>query len=347
MIKRWFTGLLGMICGMLLVFIATTSGTVKAQSTTCELVNNQDQMPVYFAPVNAPSQLKDILPQGTPYTMIGTSNGFFWITYGEGEYGWIDFHMRINGICDAFQPTDSDNSNDIPLTEFPTLCFYSISETLMGYTDSSLTQQHPGFGLYDPGTYAVVSITDDAIELEGATDMSGGFVEANRGLLTGHCSGTRQLATALDNARVWTQPDATAGDVITTLPIGAQVGVLSDPIVGNVQTDVVGDWVQVVRGDVVGWVWVERLTFGRTFTTAQAADAQAVVGDNTRIWTQPDAKQGSILTALPAGTQVAITGDPVTGFIQLDTDLEGDWYPIQVGGTTGWIYEGRLTFLGE
>ncbi len=77
MIKQWITGITGLVCGGLLVLMVSTSGTVQAQSNTCDLINNQEQMRVFFAPMVADSQIKDILPKETPYTMTGRTDSFF------------------------------------------------------------------------------------------------------------------------------------------------------------------------------------------------------------------------------------------------------------------------------
>jgi hypothetical protein len=342
LIKQWIIGITGLISGGLLVLTFANVGITQAQSPSCELVNNQQQMNVFFAPLYAESQIKDILPKDTPYTMIGRTESFFRIEYNEGEIGWIDLHTRIlNGTC---LEIDNEPPLDIALSDFPTVCFYTITEELIGYSDRQLTQQHGGHGIRKPGAYAVVSISNTAVELMGSSAMSGGYIEANHGTYWGHCSGTLQLATALDNTRVWTQPDAVAGEVITTLDIGTQVGVLGDAVIGNIQADVQGDWFQITKGTTLGWVWVDRLKVGRTFTTQQSPISTAKATENARLWTQPDVNTGQIITILMAGSDIKIIGNATSGVIQLDSQLEGLWYPAQQGGTTGWLYEGRLSF---
>jgi len=344
MIKQWITGITGLLCGGLLVLMFANMGTVHAQSNACELINNQDQMQVFFAPMMADSQLKDTLPKDTPYTMTGRTESFFRIEYNDGEQGWIDLQTRIlNGTCPAI---DNELPLDIALSDFPSVCFYTITQDLNGYSDPDLTQQHPGFGIRHAGAYAVTSITNTAIGLMGSSAMSGGYIEANKGSLWGHCSGTLQLASALDNARVWTQPDALTGEVIMTLDTGTQVGVLGDVIIGNIQAGITGDWVQITLRDILGWVWIERLDFDRTFTTPQPALAQATVLDNARLWSLPDVNTGELITTLILGSEVNVIGDSATGEIQFNNDLQGIWYPVQQGGNTGWVYEGRLDFGG-
>ena len=322
------------------MFGFATTHIVQAQTTSCELVNNQEQMQVFFAPMYDNSHIKDILPKDASYKMTGFTESYFRIEYNDGQIGWIDLHTRIlNGTCPQFS---HELPLDIALSDFPTVCFYTTREELIGYSDPGLTQQHGGRGILKAGAYAVVSISDTAIGLMGTSAMSGGYAEANRGTFWGHCNGTLRLATTLENARVWTQPNALTGEVIKALDAGTQVGVLGDPVAGNIQEDLIGDWYQITQGSTLGWVWVERLEFGRTFTTPQPVLSKATVLDNTRLWTQPDVKTGQIITTLMTGSDVNIIGEAITGSIQLDSDLQGTWYPIQQGGTTGWVYEGRL-----
>lgn len=344
MFKQWITGLMGLLCGMMLIY--GFASPTQAQSVTCNLINYQDAMIVFFAPVHAHAQIKETLGKNEPYVMVGASGGFFEIEYDGGEHGWIDYHTRImNGGC---TPYIDNPSPALPLSDFPTVCTYTITETLTGYSDRELTQVHGGFGSYPAGTYAVVVLHENAIELEGSGDMSGGYVEANRGTLNGHCDGTLQLATVLDNARLWTEPDVITGEIISTLNIGTEVGIISEPVRGRLQyaSDLMGDWVEVRTGSTVtGWIWIERLELGKPFTAPSLLPKnQATVTENTRIWSEPNAKIGEILTTLPTGAKIKITGGAQIGFIQLESDLQGAWYPVTYGETTGWVYEGRINF---
>jgi len=184
------------------------------------------------------------------------------------------------------------------------------------------------------------------VQLSGSSDMSGPYIAMTGGQFGGHCEGTIQLATVQENTRIWNYFDVIQGQVITTLPTGVEVVIISGPEQGIIQadSDVTGNWFEVRYRDVQGWVWVERLTFGRYFTPPQTVIRQQLTTENARIWSEPNAKVGQIIMELPAGTPINITGEPQTGFLQLDSDLTGNWYPVQFGGTVGWLYEGRIDF---
>lgn len=344
MFKQWLTAMAGVLCGMIYMYGFVTP--TEAQSVTCNLINYQDAMIVFHAPIFAHGQIKETLAKDEPYVMTGASGGFFKIEYHGGEQGWIDYHTRIlNGACTPYLENPSD---PIPLTEFPTVCTYTTAEAITGYGDRDLSTVHPGFGEILAGTYGVVSILDKAIELEGSTAMSGAYVDVNSGKLEGHCFGTMQLATTLDNARLWTEPDVTSGEIITTLDVGTIVGIMGEPISGRLQydSDLMGDWVEVRTGSMeTGWIWIERLSLDSTFTAPNIASPnQATVTDNARLWTEPNAKVGEIIMTVPTGASITITGATQIGFIQYATDLQGAWYPVNYDGATGWIYEGRINF---
>ena len=69
--------------------------------------------------------------------------------------------------------------------------------------------------------------------------------------------------TTLENARLWTQPDVTRGQVIVSPAAGETVTILSGPVSGpiRIDTDDRGDWYYVAVGDATGWIWAGRLSF--------------------------------------------------------------------------------------
>lgn len=344
-VKQILTALTGVLSGVFLIYGLSQVSVSQAQAvTSCDLVNYQEQMVVFYAPIDDDSQIRDILPEGEPYTNIGFSGGFFEITYGDNEHGWVRFHTRImNGGCTTFLENPPP---PIPLEQFPTLCLFSTNQTLVGYSDEQFSQVHTGFGVVQPGTYAIVERNNESIQLNGSSDMSGPYVSLTGGQIGGHCDGTIQLAIAQENTRVWNLPDVTQGEVISPLPTGVEVVIISGPEQGIIQPDtsLSGDWFEVRYRDTQGWVWVDRLTFARHFTATQPSIGQGTVTDNARLWSEPNAQSGEVIATFPAGTHVNITGNPQEGFIQLDSDLTGNWYPVQIGGNIGWIYEGRINF---
>lgn len=77
------------------------------------------------------------------------------------------------------------------------------------------------------------------------------------------------------------------------------------------------------------------------------SDIIAHVGDNVRLWTEPDVKTGSNLIEIPYGAVVTITGEAVVGSIRLDADDKGFWYPVRFRKDEGWIWEEQLNLEAE
>lgn len=330
--RLWIVALLA---GVILQVVAIP--TISAQ-TSCDLVNQQEQMKVYFAPMTSDTQLKQILPQGTPYTLLDFVNGSYLIEYGEGQRGWVDFHTRIlNGTC----PDTPLEGDAIPLSDFPTICFYTFDETLPVFGDAILSQQR-GSETIPAGRHPIEYKTDVAVAVYGSAERSGGFVSPKFGTFSGHCEGTIQLATALDGARVWSEPSIATGEVIATLESGSLVGVTEVGVEGEIQVGVMGTWHKIVQGDGVGWVWSERLQLREIFTAPQPVLGRATALDDARIWSQPDVTTGEVILTLLPDQSVNLIGDPQEGRIRLDTDEIGTWYPVQQGGIVGWVYAERL-----
>lgn len=343
--RKIITGIVGLIVIAITGWGIFTATPLYAQFAPCELVNNQERMLVFFAPVYAGSQIKDILPQGAPYTMIGENDGYFFIEYADGERGWIDFHTRIlNGRCieqTFILPDDASH------TLFPTLCFYTTTEMQEGYQNPELTDSHPGHQTVGTRTYTIVAWNEQALELAGSGAMSGAWIERGDGTFSGHCDGTLQLARVGDNARLWTAPDVTTGEMMLSLEAESEVSVLEDPVLGIVvaESSLQGSWYRINYRGSMGWIWEDRLTFGRTFTTPQPVTARATALADARVWSQPDITTGAVITTLLEDSEVNVIGQPVEGIIHQDTGALGIWYPVQQGGTTGWVYGERLEII--
>lgn len=329
------------LCLLALGAIALTNLHAQELSTECNMVNNQEEMPVFFAPIYAPSQIKDVLPKDTPYKMIARTEGYYWIEYADGERGWIDYHTIIsNGRCDA-----SPFLSPI-LSDFPTMCFYIPSEDVAVSSSPEIVND-PNSSHYRAGSVLPVDArigTVLGIAENGA--RYGGYVDGTRGTYSGHCEGTLPLASALENARVWTEPNAVTGQAITALELGIEVGIIEGPVQGllRADSDLQGDWYKIKRGELEGWVWEERLLFGRTFTAIQASIGRATLLSEARVWSLPDVSTGKVVTTLMTGLNVGIIGEPVEGLIRIDPATQGTWYPVKMGGTTGWVLAERLDF---
>lgn len=69
-------------------------------------------------------------------------------------------------------------------------------------------------------------------------------------------------AFALENTRVWTQPDVISGSLIAEVPINSTITIVGGPTVGSIQYNgLTGVWYQVEVNNQIGWVWEHRLDF--------------------------------------------------------------------------------------
>jgi hypothetical protein len=71
----------------------------------------------------------------------------------------------------------------------------------------------------------------------------------------------------------------------------------------------------------------------------------AVTRPNARVWTEPSAQTGRLVTLLEPGSAVILIGEPVRGPVRLDTDDEDDWYQVRLPDETepiGWVWADRL-----
>lgn len=320
------------------------SAAAQGTDEDCELVNNMERLDVYFAPMTDSTQLMTILPEGVEYTMIGRAGSNFLVRLENGETGWLDWHQRVsNSMCISAPYVE------LPLVDYPTVCSIVVDQDAPMYEDSDLTEPDRVFrGVY-ADTYPVTAHTDEAAFLFLSDHMGGGWISRDAGRLRGHCEGTVQLVTTTQETRLWHLPSVRDNRILTTLPAGTTLGIAEGPVNAPIRTDsdVMGDWYRVKSFEILGWAWVGNLRFGRTFSAPLDALGQAEVLEGANLWTEPDATSGDLVTTLFGGSTINITGDPVTGPIRADGSADGQWYPVQQGGTAGWVWAGRLSMVEE
>ncbi len=67
-------------------------------------------------------------------------------------------------------------------------------------------------------------------------------------------------AIALENARLWSQPDVVSGSVLVDIPINTSMDIIGGPTVGMIQYNgLTGVWYQVEVDSQIGWVWERRI----------------------------------------------------------------------------------------
>ncbi|HEU5430146.1 MAG TPA: SH3 domain-containing protein, partial [Thermomicrobiales bacterium] len=142
-------------------------------------------------------------------------------------------------------------------------------------------------------------------------------------------AGTAATATAVVNLRSGPSYDQ---PVLRVLPIGSPVVVTGDPS---------GNFAPVWYNGTTGWIDRQYLTTGAdgAATFAQQAPAPSAATPATTtddvVLRADHAVTAAARSAVPAGTAVETTGDPVAGF-----------YPVTVNGLSGWISGAFLTFDG-
>jgi len=70
-------------------------------------------------------------------------------------------------------------------------------------------------------------------------------------------------AFALEDARVWSEPDVSMGTRLLSLNVNDAVEIIGGPVTGRLRFDgtTSGIWYQVSVNGVIGWVWENRLRF--------------------------------------------------------------------------------------
>jgi hypothetical protein len=171
-------------------------------------------------------------------------------------------------------------------------------------------------------------------------------VQGTCGNLPDHEDETGLRGIALDNARLWSEPDVRTGVVVADVVAGTPLSIEDGPRMGHIRADTDDRghfyYVQIDGQTTVGWVWSARLLIDNGDPTS---DRQATTLDNARLWSQPDVTVGSITHSLDVGTVVIIQSDPQLGRIRTDTSDMGYWYLVIVEDTdtSGWIWAERLS----
>lgn len=314
-----------------------------AAQAACTFAATVADAPLYLAPITTPGQQKDTLPVGVAYPVIARSDAHYYIALDDAYGGWVDRRSGVlSGDCDAV-PVDPR-----PLTDYPTICAVTLAGPVPAYFDASLTQPREDLLA---GTYIAVRRAPRAVLVQLGDAMGVWLAQASVSF-SGACESLpvegANRALAGENARVWTQPSVRSGEVMYTLPVGANVLIVAGPVTGPIRNDTSdqGEWVQVVWGPYApGWVWLPRLTLlDDDDPAAPPVTGSAIAGANTRLWTQPSVRTGSVLAAVSQGAVVRVLAGPVRGPIRYDTDDQDDWYQVAWGDTIGWVWVERITF---
>ncbi len=116
------------------------------------------------------------------------------------------------------------------------------------------------------------------------------------------------LATVTTDAALYASPDSVA-PILAHLASGATI---------TLTGTAVGDYLEIVAGDVQGWVGVDDLDDGRFDTAHVDVDTSLRGGTGT---------DASIVQHVPAGSTVTLTGASLDGFLAATFDGAGGWIP--------------------
>jgi hypothetical protein len=316
----------------------------QAQADDCTYIVEDNVIPLYSAPLNIASLQVDVLPVGSTYTVEKRAERYLYLSSG-GIAGWIhglSLGGRTEGDCTSL-PED-----DRPLTDYPTVCFFIPIEAMHVYNDSSLTDEHDAFDLKGGESYPVV-YADEASLFAYIDDAAGGWVSAETGFVSGLCDDLAkpdgyQQAIALENARLWSQPNVRIGAIVADVEPETPLHIISGPVLGSIRLDTedLGKWFYVSDGTQAGWLWEARVEFEEV--DGDDVDTTVKALEDTRLWSLPNVQQGSLIAFVNPGSTVRILEGPVNGPIRFDTTDIGGWYFVEVGTTRGWVWEDRLDF---
>lgn len=241
--------------------------TIEAR---CFFAPVSENIALYHAPFNDPTQQKGSLSINVLYPVTATHTGYFYVEV-RTDGGWVDRRNGIlSGACDAL-PEDTT-----PLEGFATLCVFRAAQESMLYADAELTVGKDTVAT--ARTYPVTQRTANAYYLR-FDDAFGGWVNAADGQLSGACEGVpfaqpnintvpdnpapQTTATLNADSSLLSEPNSQTGAVIVTLPAGSLVSLIAGPATeSGASPETVVIWFQVQsEGGEIGWLRQEVLNF--------------------------------------------------------------------------------------
>lgn len=328
------------------IAVPTATANSPTQQESCVFIVTVDVTRGFSQPVTDPAFEIASVQGGLSYPVLRRAQQHFYVQYTiSGDGLWLDRRSGyVEGNCLDI-PVD-----ERPLTDYEELCFFTPADHTPFFTDSQLTQQM--VDLSSDREILVTGQTENAYFLYLDHAM-GGWVAVNSGTVRGDCGNlshhddwTGLRGTALDNARLWSEPNVQTGTILADITAGTALIIEDGPRMGPIRTDTDdrGHFYLVrVEGQTTsGWIWSARLLPSDGDPTN---GGRAMALENARLWSEPDVTLGTVTSDLAVGTVVTIQGQPQLGRIRTDTDDMGYWYLVTVEGTstTGWIWSERLT----
>lgn len=314
----------------------------------CVFIVTVDVTGGFSQPVTDPAFQVASVQGGLSYQVLRSAQQHFLVQYTVGGDGvWLDRRSGyIEGNCLNI-PVD-----ETPLTDYDSLCFFSSSTEVSVYNDASLSTIKTPLGNLPPNREVLVTVQDEDAYFLHFDHAMGGWVAKNSGVVRGDCENlsvpdnhsTGLHGTALDNTRLWSEPNVQTGVVVADVVAGTTLIIDDGPRLGPIRTDTQDQghfyFVRIDGDTTSGWIWSARLLTGYVDPTQ---NVHAVVLDNARLWSLPDVTTGEITQDIPAGTSVTIEDGPQLGRIRVDTNDMGYWYFVSIdSGISGWIWSERL-----
>jgi hypothetical protein len=149
------------------------------QDTDCQFTAASEQLIVYQAPIQAPSQRKAAVLGGETYPIIKQNDGYYLLQLAEGDSGWANSQDgTTEGDCEDI-PID-----DTPLADFPTVCAFTNPQEVALYSTPDLVN---AMGTVSPGTYLIESTTGNQYYI-GLDKNYSGWVAVADGQIAGDCA---------------------------------------------------------------------------------------------------------------------------------------------------------------
>jgi len=244
-----------------------------------------------------------------------------------------------DGTCYCLVETDGD----LPL----------MSSPLLGNVVTTV----PPNTSYPIRRYARFQETIGAYLLEVDADTSGWIEVITLGTISGDCSLTEELLTAADFLDV------------CELTIVEPIMMFRDASLTEFLRDVFEDTL-IIR-ETIGHTYIEKTTArnaisGRLYSghagpfrgyvpnyaveydddcpeIVYESPVNAIAGEDTRLWSMPDAPNGRIFADIPTGTSLNVLAGPTHGIVSIDGVTTGDWYMVRHADYgTGWVWSARF-----
>lgn len=221
------------------IVFAGSSGTIDTS-----IVLHEPSGPHFYWNEDGTLLLYNFQPREGVRIFAYTAGGSGFNVLGERSYqlhAWQEFNVNQYGILEI------NPYFDVPIDWYAAIGDYS-GEIRPLYPSSP-----PVWGIYSPTIFA--------LDLPTSPPNQETWPISDTGVEACHLS-SGDIITAAENARLWSQPDATSAIVILSPTVGQKLTLSVGPIWGRIRADInaSGWWWQVTTSDdEQGWLWQDRI----------------------------------------------------------------------------------------